>query len=66
MSRRLPRRQRLEMVLGVITVFAVMAVVGAVAEMLSPEPGIVPSLVLAGFALAWWFTYRAWRRADSS
>ncbi|MFD6856469.1 hypothetical protein ACFWCF_03850 [Rhodococcus sp. NPDC060090] len=66
MRRRLPRRQRLEMMLGVITVFAVMAAVGAVAEMVSPEPGIVPSLVLAAFALAWWFTYRAWRRTDSS
>ncbi|MFD3809652.1 hypothetical protein [Rhodococcus sp. NPDC058639] len=60
--KRLPKRQRLEMLLGFITVFTVLAVVGAVAEMRSPEPGIVPSLVLLGFAVAWWFVFRAWRR----
>ncbi|MEE2032643.1 hypothetical protein [Rhodococcus chondri] len=61
--RRLPRRQQLEMLLGFLTVFTVMAVVGAVAELSSPQPGIVPSLVLLGFAVAWWFAFRAWRRA---
>ncbi|WP_407440873.1 hypothetical protein [Rhodococcus sp. (in: high G+C Gram-positive bacteria)] len=63
--KRLPRRQQLEMLLGFLTVFTVLAVVGAVAEMRSPEPGIVPSLVLLGFAVAWWFVFRAWRRTGS-
>jgi hypothetical protein len=61
--RRLPRRQQLEMLLGFITVFTLMAVVGAIAELLSPDPGIVPSMVLLVFAVAWWFAFRAWRRA---
>ncbi|NLV77758.1 MAG: hypothetical protein GXY65_00135 [Rhodococcus sp.] len=62
---RLPRRQRLEMLLGFLTVFAAMALVGAVAELLSPQPGIVPALVLLGFAVAWGFAFRAWRRAGT-
>ena len=60
--RRVPRRQRLEMLLGFLTVFTVMALIGAVAEVLSPAPGIVPGLVLLGFAVAWGFAFRAWRR----
>lgn len=51
------------MLLGFITVFTLMAVVGAIAELLSPDPGIVPSMVLLAFAVAWWFAFRAWRRA---
>jgi protein-S-isoprenylcysteine O-methyltransferase Ste14 len=53
------------MLLGFLTVFTVLAVVGAVAEMRSSAPGIVPSLVLLGFAVAWWFAFRAWRRTGS-
>lgn len=52
------------MLLGFLTVFTVMAVIGAVAEMTSGQPGIVPSLVLLGFVVAWWFAFRAWRRTD--
>jgi len=63
--KRLPKRQRLEMLLGFLTVFTVLAVVGAVAEMRTSAPGIVPSLVLLGFAVAWWFAFRAWRRTGS-
>lgn len=50
------------MLLGVLTVFTVMAVIGAVAELTSPQPGVVPSLVLLGFVVAWGFAFRAWRR----
>lgn len=60
--KRLPRRQQLEMLLGFLSIFAVFAVIGAVAELMSPAPGVVPSLVLLGFAVAWWFAFRAWRR----
>lgn len=61
--RRVPRRQRLEMLLGFLTVFTVMALIGAVAELRSPSPGIVPALVLLGFATAWGFAFRAWRHS---
>ncbi|MBM7458885.1 hypothetical protein ACIBED_08645 [Rhodococcus coprophilus] len=60
--KRVPRRQQLEMLLGFLSIFTVFAVIGAVAELMSPAPGIVPSLVLLGFAVAWWFAFRAWRR----
>ncbi len=63
--KRLPRRQQLEMLLGFLTIFTVFAVIGAVAELMSSAPGIVPSLVLLGFAVAWWFAFRAWRRTGS-
>ncbi|MDV2477931.1 hypothetical protein F8M49_25650 [Rhodococcus zopfii] len=61
--RRVPRRQRLEMLLGFLTVFTVMALIAAVAELWSPAPGVVPALVLLGFAIAWGFAFRAWRRS---
>ncbi|MEU5841002.1 hypothetical protein [Rhodococcus sp. NPDC047139] len=61
--RKLPRRNRLEMLLGFLTVFTAMAVIGAVAEATSSQPGIVPSLVLLGFVVAWGFAFRAWRRS---
>ncbi|WP_420749617.1 hypothetical protein [Rhodococcus sp. O3] len=61
--RRVPRRQRLEMLLGFLTVFTVMALIAAIAELWSSAPGIVPALVLLGFAVAWGFAFRAWRRA---
>jgi len=61
--RKVPRRNRLEMLLGFLTVFTVMALIGAVAELTSPQPGIVPSLVLLAFVAAWGFAFRAWRRA---
>ncbi len=51
------------MLLGFLTVFTVMAVIGAVAELTSPQPGIVPSLVLLGFVVGWGFAFRAWRRS---
>ncbi|MBH0118177.1 hypothetical protein I0Q12_00950 [Rhodococcus sp. CX] len=51
------------MLLGFLTVFTVMALIAAVAELWSPAPGIVPGLVLLGFATAWGFAFRAWRRA---
>lgn len=53
------------MLLGFLSIFTVFAVIGAVAELMSPAPGIVPSLVLLGFAVAWWFAFRAWRRTGS-
>jgi len=61
--RKVPRRNRLEMLLGFLTVFTAMAVIGAVAELTSPQPGVVPSLVLFGFVVAWGFAFRAWRRS---
>jgi hypothetical protein len=51
------------MLLGFLTVFTVMALIGAVAELRSPSPGIVPALVLLGFATAWGFAFRAWRHS---
>ncbi|AKE92852.1 membrane protein [Rhodococcus aetherivorans] len=42
-----------------------LALVGAVAELLSASPGVVPSLVLLGCVAAWGLTFRAWRRAGS-
>ncbi|AYA24472.1 MULTISPECIES: hypothetical protein [Rhodococcus] len=62
--RKVPRRNRLEMLLGLLTVFTVMAVISAVAELTSPQPGIVPSLVLLAFVVMWGFAFRAWRRSE--
>lgn len=51
------------MLLGLLTVFTAMAVISAVAELTSPQPGIVPSLVLLAFVVMWGFAFRAWRRS---
>ncbi|MGV9733571.1 hypothetical protein ACWDT5_05720 [Rhodococcus aetherivorans] len=65
MSRRPSRRQRLELLLGFLTMVTLLTLVGAVAELLSASPGVVPSLVLLGCVAAWGLTFRAWRRAGS-
>ncbi|MDX5312960.1 MAG: hypothetical protein LPK23_16490 [Rhodococcus sp. (in: high G+C Gram-positive bacteria)] len=65
MSRRPSRRQRLELLLGFLTMVTQLTLVGAVAGLLSATPGVVPSLLLLACVVAWGLTFRAWRRAGS-
>ncbi|MBV6761870.1 hypothetical protein [Rhodococcus opacus] len=42
------KRQRLEVLIGILGFFTVMAFVAAVVEVFRGDPGVTPALVLAG------------------
>lgn len=48
-----------------MTMVTLLALVGAVAGLLSATPGVVPSLLLLACVVAWGLTFRAWRRTGS-
>ncbi|QNG20599.1 hypothetical protein G4H71_10940 [Rhodococcus triatomae] len=45
------KRQRLDLLVGVLGFFSVMALISAVVELFRPEPGILPGTVLLGCLL---------------
>ena len=45
------QQQRLDLLIGILGVFTLMAFVSAVARIVRGDPGLVPSLVLALFAV---------------
>ncbi|NLG55742.1 MAG: hypothetical protein GX542_08860 [Rhodococcus sp.] len=45
------KRQRLEVLIGLLGFFSFMALISAVVELFKPEPGVVPALVLLGSLL---------------
>ena len=57
------RKQHLEMVLGMLGFFTVIAFVVAAAAELQGRPAGAEVLVLVAFLAAMGLTYRAWRRA---
>ncbi|MGW0043275.1 hypothetical protein [Rhodococcus sp. NPDC003348] len=60
--RRARRRQQLEMLVGVLGFFTVMAFVAAVVGIVRGEPGLTQSLVLLGCLIGLLSAVAAWRR----
>lgn len=60
---RASRAQRMELIAGFISVFALMALIGAVVAIVKGETGILPSLVLLGCVVALGLAYRGYRNA---
>ncbi|MCE4269054.1 hypothetical protein [Rhodococcus globerulus] len=61
--RRASRAQRMELIAGFISVFALMALISAVVAIVKGDPGVTPSLVLLGCVIALGFAYRGYRKA---
>ncbi|MGC0366649.1 putative membrane protein [Rhodococcus sp. 27YEA15] len=61
--RRASRAQRMELIAGFISVFALMALIGAVVAIVKGDPGIMPSLVLLGCVVALGLAFRGYRNA---
>ena len=59
---RAARQMNLEVVLGILGFFSIMAVASLVAAELSGRAAVFESLVAIGFLGLTWMTYRAWRR----
>jgi hypothetical protein len=64
-ARRMPsaRRQRLEMLLGILGFFTVVSFVVAAYAELTGKSGLQEVIVLVVFLVATWFAYTAWRRS---
>ncbi|MBA2559492.1 MAG: hypothetical protein H0V07_06315 [Propionibacteriales bacterium] len=56
------RRQRLEMFIGILGVFTVMAFISAVIVEVKGEPALRPVLVVLLFGIPLLMVIRAWRR----
>lgn len=61
--RRARTRQQLEMLIGILGFFTLMALIAAVAGIVGGDPGVTPSLVLLGLVIALGAAIRSWRRA---
>lgn len=61
--RRASRAQRMELIAGFISVFALMALIGAVVAIVNGDPGVMPSLVLLGCVVALGLAFRGYRNA---
>lgn len=56
------KRQRLEVLIGILGFFTVMAFVAAVVEVVRGEPGVMPALVLLGCLVLFGMALLARRR----
>ncbi|KSU68557.1 hypothetical protein [Rhodococcus qingshengii] len=61
--RRASRAQRMELIAGFISVFALMSLIGAVVAIVKGDPGVTPSLVLLGCVVALGLAFRGYRNA---
>ena len=57
------RRQRMEMVLGILGFFTVVALVVTVVAEVRGEPALVEVVVLVFFLSLTYYAYRAWQRS---
>ncbi|WP_027502108.1 MULTISPECIES: hypothetical protein [Rhodococcus] len=62
MKNRARRRQQVEMLIGILGFFTVMAFIGAVAGIVRGDPGLTESLVLAGCVVLLGLAVAVWRR----
>jgi hypothetical protein len=53
------KRQRLEVLIGILGFFTVMAFIAAVVEVVNGDPGVTPALVLLGCLLLSWLAVAA-------
>lgn len=56
------KRQRLEVVMGILGFFTVMAFLAALAGIVRGDPGVTPSLVLLACVVLLGLSFVAWRR----
>ena len=57
------RRQRMEMVLGILGFFTVVALIVTVVAEVRGEPALVEVIVLVFFLSLTYYAYRAWQRS---
>jgi hypothetical protein len=55
------QRQRIEMLVGLLGFFTLVALVSTVVAELRGQAAVTEGLVLLGFAVALWFAVRVWR-----
>lgn len=58
------RQARLELLMGVLTFFLVVAVIATLADWFAADPQLWPSFATLALALLLGYAYRTWRRGD--
>ena len=58
------RRQRLEMLIGILGFFSVVALVVTVVAEVRGEPALSEAIILAGFLVLTYLAYKVWQRSD--
>ena len=58
------RRQRWEMLVGILAFFSLVSLVVTVTAEVRGDPALTEVVVLVGFLIATYAAYRAWQRSD--